>query len=109
MELYEEINLKMRRLDQALRDLRHNGIDLAQKERTYKEAVSKKSLEMLDEGKPVSSIEKIIYGLPSISTLRFERDCAQVVYDANKEAINITKLQLRVLEEQFKMEYGGTE
>ena len=108
MEYIEETALKMRQLSQALKDLRRNGIDLAKKERAYKEAVSKKALELLDDGKPVSSIDKIIYGLPSISTLRFERDCAEVVYDANKEAINVTKLQLKIIEEQYKMEYGAT-
>ena len=109
MELLEEIQLKMRQLDQGRADLRKNGIDLAQKERAYKEAISKKTLELLDEGRPTTSLDKIIYGLPSISTLRYERDCAEVVYNANKEAINITKLQLRILEDQFKLEYGGFE
>ena len=109
MDLIDEIQLKMRQLDQGRRDLRKNGIALAEKERAYKEAVSKKVLEMLDDGRPVTAIDKVIYGLPSISTLRFERDCAEVIYDANKEAINITKLQLRILEEQLKMEYGSTE
>lgn len=109
MDLIDEIQLKMKQLDQGRRDLRKNGIALAQKERAYKEAVSKKVLEMLDDGRPVTAIDKLIYGLPSISTLRFERDCAEVVYDANKEAINITKLQLRILEEQLKMEYGATD
>lgn len=99
----------MRQLDQGRADLRRNGIELANKERAYKEALSKKTLELLDDGRPTTSLDKILYGLPSISLLRYERDCAEVVYDANKEAINITKLQLRILEEQLKMEYGVSE
>ena len=108
MELLDEINVKGTQLDQALRTLRQHGIALAEAERKYKEAVSKEALRLRDEGMAVTLIDKVIYGLPSVSLLRFERDCARSVYDANYEAINVKKLQLRILENQLNMEWSNT-
>ena len=107
-DLMDDLNVKNNQLEQALRTLRSNGIALANAEKEYKEAVSKESLRLRDEGMAVTMMDKVIYGLPSISTLRFQRDCAEVIYDANKEAINVKKLQIRIIEEQISMEWGNT-
>lgn len=107
MELWQELEVKNKQLEQALRTVRQNGIALAEAEKNYKEAVSKEALKLRDEGMAVTLIDKIIYGLPSISTLRFERDCAEVVYEANKEAIQVKKLQIRLIESQINREWGN--
>lgn len=108
MELLDELAVMNRQLDEVLKTLRQNGIAKAQAEKEYKEMVSKESLRLRDEGMPVTLIDKVIYGLPSISTLRFQRDCADVVYNANQEAINIRKLQIRVIESQISREWGNS-
>ena len=107
IDLIDELQQKNTQLDQALMTLRSNGIALATAEREYKEAVSKEALKLRDEGMAVTLIDKVIYGLPSISTLRFQRDCAEVVYGANQEAINIKKLQIRLIEAQISREWGN--
>lgn len=107
MELLDELSIKMSHLDRALKTLRKNGIAKAQAEKDYKEAVSKECLRLRDEGMAVTLINQVVYGLPSVSTLRFERDCAEAVYNANQEAINITKLQIRVIEEQIEREWNN--
>ena len=106
MELLEELAIKNKQLDLALSTFRKNGIALAQAEKDYKEAVSKEALRLRDEGMAVTLIDKVIYGLPSISVLRFQRDCAKSVYDANAEAINVKKLQIRLVEAQISREWG---
>lgn len=107
MELWEELEVKNKQLDQALKTLRQNGIALAEAERNYKEAVSKEVLRLRDEGIAVTLINQVIYGMPTISTLRFERDCADVLYNANQEAINVKKLQIRLIEAQISREWGN--
>lgn len=107
MELLEELQVKSSQLDTALRTLRQNGIALAEAEKEYKEMVSKEVLRLRDEGMAVTLIPQIIYGLPSISTLRFQRDCAEAVYNANQEAINVKKLQIRLIEAQISREWGN--
>lgn len=106
MELWEELQQKNAQLEMALKTYRQNGIALAQSEKEYKEAVSKEVLRLRDEGLAVTLIAQVIYGLPSISTLRFQRDCQLAVYKANEEAINVKKLQLRIIENQIKREWG---
>lgn len=106
-DLMSQIQVLNKQLDQALLTLRQNGTALAQSEKNYKEAVSKEALRLKDEGMAVTLIDKVIYGLPSISTLRFQRDCAQAVYQANQEAINIKKLQIRLVEAQISREWNS--
>lgn len=107
MDLFEELQQKIKQLEFALKTYRQNGIALAEAEKNYKEAISKEVLRLRDEGMAVTLIAQVIYGLPSISQLRFERDCAEAVYKANEEAINVKKLQVRVIENQLAREWGS--
>lgn len=109
MDLIDELQQKSNQLDIALRSFHKNRIALAEAERKYKEAVSKKALELRDEGMAITLIDKVIYGLPTISTLRFERDCAEAVYEATEQAINVFKLQMRLIEAQISREWGNTQ
>ena len=43
---------------------------------------------------------------PEIAKLRFERDVAEVVYRSALEAINATKLQIKILDAQVEREWG---
>jgi hypothetical protein len=107
MELWNYIEEKSKLLDKAIKDLANNGYILAEKERNYKIAVNKKALELREQDIPVTLINQIIYGYEDIAKLRFERDTAQVKYNANLEYINTVKLQIRILENQLSREYGN--
>lgn len=106
MDLWSELSEKRALLDKAIDTLANNGYVLAEKERDYKIAINKKALELRAEDTPVTLINTIIYGYEEIAKLRFERDTAQVKYNANNEYINTLKLQLRILENQLGREYG---
>lgn len=106
--MWQEIEEKNRMLDKAIKDLAQNGYDLATKERDYKIAVNKKALQLRAEDMPVTLINQVIYGYDDIALLRFERDTAEVKYNANLEYINTIKLQIRILENQLSREYGNT-
>lgn len=108
MELWEHIEEKSNLLDKAINDLAKNGYDLANKEREYKVAVNKKALELRTDDMPVTLINQVIYGYDDIAKLRFDRDTAEVKYNANQEYINTIKLQIRILEGQLSREYGNT-
>lgn len=108
MELWEHIEEKSNLLDKAINDLAKNGYDLATKEREYKIAVNKKALELRADDMPVTLINQVIYGYEDIAKLRFDRDTAEVKYNANQEYINTIKLQIRILEGQLSREYGNT-
>ena len=106
MDLWNEIEDKTKLLDKAIKDLARNGYDLAEKERAYKIAVNKKALELRANDTPVTLINQVIYGYEDIAKLRFERDTADVKYNANQEYINTIKLQIRILENQLNREYA---
>lgn len=106
--MWQEIEEKNRMLDKAIKDLAQNGYDLATKERDYKIAVNKKALQLRAEDMPVTLINQVIYGYNDIALLRFERDTAQVKYNANLEYINTIKLQIRILENQMQREWGNS-
>ena len=64
------------------------------------------ALKLRDSGIAVSMIDKVVYGVKEIAELRFKRDVADTVYQANLEAINSIKLQIRILENQISREWG---
>ena len=106
MEIYDEIDLRQKELDVAVRSLRKTGTDYANAERNYKKALRKKALELRDGGMPVTLIDKVIYGEEEVANLRFDRDVAEAVYKANQESINVLKLNLRLLEGALNREWG---
>ena len=108
MELWQEIQEKQKMLDKAIKELAQNGYKLAESERNYKIAVNKKALELRSQDVPVTLINQVIYGYEDIAKLRFERDTAQVKYNANLEYIQTIKLMIRILENQLSREYGNT-
>lgn len=109
MDLLEEIQRKTAELTASIKLLRKNGTELAECERDYKVKLRQEALKLrAEKGMPVTLIAQIIYGVPEVAELRFKRDVAQAMYDANIEHINGTKLQLRLLEAQLSREWGAS-
>ena len=50
-----------------------------------------------EKNMPVTLINQIVYGIPEVAELRLDRDIKETIYQANLEAINVTKLKLRIL------------
>ena len=97
MELYMELQVKTRQLEASIKLLRQNGTAYAQAERDYKILLRQECLKLRDEGMAIGMINMTAYGIPSV---------AEAVYRANQEAINSTKLQLRLIESQLQREWG---
>jgi len=55
----------------------------------------------------ITLIDKVVFGDRHVAEMRFKRDVANATYEANKEHINVTKLQLRLLEGQLSREWGN--
>ena len=106
MDLYNEIQQKIRELEISIRSLRKTGQKYAEAERDYKILLRQEVLKMRDEGQAIGVITLTCYGIPSVAEARFKRDTAEAIYKANLEAINSIKLQLRLLENQIQREYG---
>lgn len=107
MELIQELQQKTRELEVSIKLLRQNGTAYAQAEKEYKMLLRQECLKLRDEGMAIGMIDKTCYGIPVVAEARFKRDVAEAVYKANMEAINSTKLQLRLIENQLQREWGN--
>ena len=107
-DLYLEIQQKQKELEVAIKALRKTGAAFAERERDYKILLRTEALKLRDQGMAVGMIDKVVYGIPAVAEARFQRDCTEAVYDANKESINSLKLQLRLLDAQLSREWGAT-
>ena len=105
--MWREVIEIERQLNQALSTLRNNGIQWAEAERQYQMAKSKQILELKSKGYPITLIPQIVKGIEHIANLDLERNKAEVVWKANQEAINIKKLELKVLEAQIEREWSN--
>ena len=106
-DLFEELQAKKKQLDASIRQLRKNGTEYAEAERDYKVLLRTECLRLRDEGMAIGMISLTCYGIPSVAEARFRRDIAKTVYEANQEAINSLKLQLRLIESQIQREWGA--
>lgn len=106
LDLFGEIQGKIRELETSIRALRKTGTEFAQAEMDYKTQLSKTALELRASDMAIGMIDKTIYGMPEVAELRFKRDIKEVIYKANLEHINATKLEIRIIENQLSREWG---
>ena len=108
MDLYQELQSKIKELEISIKQLRVSGTSYAQAERDYKVLLRTECLKLRDDGMAIGMIDKTCYGIPSVAEARFKRDVAEAVYKANMEAINSIKLQMRLIESQIQREWGAS-
>lgn len=106
MDLYNELQRKIKELEVSLKKLRDTGRDYAEAEKEYKILLRQEVLKLRNEGEAIGVISLICYGIPSVAEKRFKRDVAEAIYKANLEAINTFKLEIRILENQLDKEWG---
>lgn len=106
-DLYNELNNKINDLNISIKKLRETGTEFAEAERDYKITLRNEALKLrAEKGMPVTLIQQVVYGVPEVADKRFKRDVKEAIYNANQEAINSIKLQIRVIENQLNREYN---
>ena len=106
-DLYGELSGLTKALDISIKQLRKTGTEYAAAERDYKILLRTECLKARDNGMPIGLIDKICYGIPSVAEARFTRDVAEAVYKANQEAVNATKLKIRIINDQIEREWNS--
>lgn len=104
-DLINAVGEKTALLDAAIRQLGKRGQAYAEAESNYRMALSKAILQERANGTPVTIISDVCKGKSDIAKLRFQRDCAEVVYKSAMEAINSYKLQIRIMDAQIEREW----
>lgn len=108
MNLFNEMQKLLNDLNISIKKLRETGTDFAEAERDYKITLRQEALKLrAEKGMPVTLIQQVVYGIPEVADKRFKRDVKEAIYQANQEAINSIKLQIRVIEGQLNREWGN--
>lgn len=105
-ELYLYLQNKREELVTALKTSKERGIILAEAEREYKIAKAKFIAKARSEKVAVTLIRDLAQGDEMISKLRQKRDIAKILYLNSVEAINVFKLECRLVEGQLKREWN---
>ena len=106
--MWEEIEKYNNLLETAVTEMKSRSRKLAEAEYHYRIALSKRLTELRAEGQAVTHLADIARGEPEIAKLRLNRDIAKGLYDSSQEAINVYKIKIRVLENQYAREWGAT-
>lgn len=107
METILERNLIKEQLDTALSTCRPNGLASNDAEVQYRIKKSQEILRLKSEGYPATLIPDIVKGLPDVAILYQDKLDKEVIYKANVEAIQVKKLELRIIEADVEREYNN--
>lgn len=107
-DLFNELQQKIKELNISIKKLRETGTEYAEAEKDYKITLRQEALKLrAEKGMPVTLIQQVVYGVPEVAEKRFQRDVKEAIYQANQEAIQSVKLQIRVIENQINRDYGS--
>ena len=107
MDLVNELNNLIKKLDISVKSLRNTGSDYAKAYTDYRVALAKELVRLKDDGMAVTIAYDVARGKPEIAKLKFNEIATEAVYKANQEAINSTKLQIKIIQEQLNKEYSS--
>lgn len=106
-DLMRELDAKRDELHKSMSLLRKHGEDLAEKEHDYQVRKAQTWAILKNEGCTSTEIAAVIKGQPLVAEAMFARDNAKVMYEANKEHINVIKVDLRLIENQITREWNN--
>ena len=96
-------------LEVALKESGKRGKAAAESERAYRVALAAKILELREKSFPATLIPDLARGDKEVAKLKFERDCAEVVYENAQEALLVYRKQIEVLRDQIDREWKNAQ
>ena len=107
MDLTNELNNLINKLDISVKSLRKTGSEYAKAYTDYRVALAKELMILKEEGYAITLAGDIARGKPEIARLKFKEISTEAIYKANQEAINSTKLQIKIIQNQIDKEYSS--
>ena len=107
MDLVNELNSLSNKLSLSIKSLIKTGKDYAKAYTDYRVALAKELLILKEEGYAITLAGDIARGKPEIAKLKFKEISTEAIYKANQEAINSTKLKIKIIQEQLNKEYSS--
>lgn len=109
MDLINELNNLIGKLDISVKSLRKTGGDYAKAYTDYRVALAKELMILKEEGYAITLTGDIARGKPEIAKLKFKEISSEAIYKANQESINALKLQIKIIQEQINKEWTNNE
>lgn len=106
-DLIIEINKKRQEMNLAIKLLKDRGQEKAIAENKYRMELAKEILIQRDNKVPVTIISDICRGNKDIAKLKLDRDIAEVMYESVMQRLYATKLELQILDNQYRMMMKG--
>lgn len=107
-DLWLDICDDKRLLSRQVKEMRESGRAWAKADAEYRALKAKAILEARDKGVSWTAATEVIYAREDVAKALMQRDIAEVLYENDREAINATKLQIRVNESQLEREWNQT-
>lgn len=104
MDLWIELQNQLDNLNKSIETIKASGKEYAVAERDYKILLRQECLKLRNEGLAIGLIDKTCYGIPSVAEARCQRDIKEALYKANLEAINVYKLNIKIIQNQIDKE-----
>ena len=108
MDLLNDLQQKIKELEMSIRSLKKTGSEYAEAYTNYRIKLAAKLVELRDSGMPVTIAYDVARGQRDIAKEKYNEIVKQSIYQANQEAINSLKLQIRILENQLSREFSNT-
>jgi hypothetical protein len=109
MDIMIEIERLRTELNTSIKEYIKKGIDYATAYRDYRIELAKELLYQKELKTPATTAYDIARGKENVANAKFKEISTEAYYKAELEKINSIKLQLRMLETQYKIEFGGNE
>ena len=72
MDLYNDLQQKIKELNISIKKLRETGTEYAEAEKEYKITLRQEALKLrAEKGMPVTLIQQVVYGVPDVAEKRF--------------------------------------
>lgn len=105
-DLWGQIEDRMRLSELALRELGPRATAYAEAEKAYRVKLADTMLRLKAEGTAATMVGDLARGDKEVARLKVARDCAEALYKAAAEGINVYKLEARLLDNQLAREWG---
>lgn len=105
-DLYREMQLLLDRLDYSVKSIRETGAAYAKSYHDYRVALANHILSLKADKVPATLATIIARGEAQVAKYKYDEIANEAIYKANLEAINATKLKIRVVEAQIAREHA---
>ena len=107
MDLLQELWKVNELLTKALEQFKTRGQEYAKAQRDYRVMLRQTILKLRADGTPTTILSDLARGDDDVAAAKEQEIISKTLLESCQEAINVYKIQLKLLQEQINKEYGG--